>query len=370
MNKLTKICLPLAIAATLMSAVLPKVWADGPGDEDREGRGRRAFQFALITDVPYNAGEVTQFDNVIAEINAERSLSFVLHGGDIKSGSSACSDQLFQERFNQYQKFNLPFIYTPGDNEWTDCHREAAGQFNPIERLAKIREIFYPRPGFSTGRRPQRVVSQASRSGFEKYVENQIWIKNGVVFSAIHVVGSNNNLSPWSGIGETLTGAQVPTQPNECQGRSNRVDLCRERTAEYQERLAAALDWLDKTFQAAERLNSAGVFILIHANPGFELATDDPERTGFNAFLEALATKSIEFGKPVVLAQGDSHFLLIDKPLFAQATDGSNRRIPNFTRIQAFGTPDVYWIRVTVDPNRAGVFLFEPVIVEENQPVF
>ncbi|NJL88155.1 MAG: hypothetical protein HC886_22835 [Leptolyngbyaceae cyanobacterium SM1_1_3] len=191
-----------------------------------------------------------------------------------------------------------------------------------------------------------------------------------MIFSTIHVVGSNNNLSPWNGLGEELIGEQVPEHPEQCQGRSTRVALCQERTAEYQERLAAALEWLDKTFQAADRLNSAGVFILIHADPEFDLSADDPDRTGFNDFLAALAEKSVEFGKPVVLAQGDSHFLVIDKPLFAQTADSTDRRIPNFTRIQSFGTPDIYWVRVTVDSNRPGVFLFEPVVVEANRPVF
>ncbi|NJL87977.1 MAG: hypothetical protein HC886_21575 [Leptolyngbyaceae cyanobacterium SM1_1_3] len=169
----------MAIVASATIAILPQiVFADGPGDEAGErpaqadGSGdeggslsRRPFQFALITDMPYNSGEVAQLDNLISEVNSERSLSFVLHGGDVKSGSSVCSSELLQARFDQFQKFNLPFIYTPGDNEWTDCHREAAGRFNPIERLAKVREIFYPRIGFSTGRRPQRLVPDGRNKG-------------------------------------------------------------------------------------------------------------------------------------------------------------------------------------------------------------
>ena len=42
-------------------------------------------------------------------------------------------------------------VLTPGDNEWTDCHRVAAGEYQPLERLAKLREVFYPVPGMTIG---------------------------------------------------------------------------------------------------------------------------------------------------------------------------------------------------------------------------
>ena len=47
--------------------------------------------------------------------------------------------------------------------------------------------------------------------------------------------------------------------------------------------------------------------------------------------------------------------------------DGGERRLANFIRVQTFGTGDVYWVRVTVNPRDPNVFLFEPVIVEENR---
>ncbi|MEU6787396.1 hypothetical protein ABZ912_50105 [Nonomuraea angiospora] len=35
--------------------------------------------------------------------------------------------------------FDDPFVLTPGDNEWTDCHRTAAGGYAPTERLDAVR---------------------------------------------------------------------------------------------------------------------------------------------------------------------------------------------------------------------------------------
>jgi hypothetical protein len=37
-------------------------------------------------------------------------------------------------------------VYTPGDNEWTDCHRLASDPKNPVERLGFLRAKFFYRP--------------------------------------------------------------------------------------------------------------------------------------------------------------------------------------------------------------------------------
>jgi len=94
----------------------------------------------------------------------------VLHAGDIKNGSSLCSDERFLALRTLYDTFKDPFVYTPGDNEWTDCHRAAAGGYLPTERLAKVRELFFPTPGTTTiGGRALRVASQP------ELVENSLW---------------------------------------------------------------------------------------------------------------------------------------------------------------------------------------------------
>ncbi len=169
-------------------------------DQHHERQRWRKFSFAFIGDVPYTDLQIEKFDRLVEKVNADRAIRWVVHAGDIKAGSTPCDDATFVARFEQYQEFKRPFIITPGDNEWTDCHRVGAGQFNPIERLEKLRGIFYPRPGFSTGGQAMVVQTQAAFPGFETFVENVLWHHRGVIFATVHVVGSNNNLAPWSGI--------------------------------------------------------------------------------------------------------------------------------------------------------------------------
>jgi Calcineurin-like phosphoesterase len=324
---------------------------DDNNTDNYSERGGSKVTFAIIGDLPYNALESEKLDRVIADINADKRVRFVMHNGDIKSGSSPCDDATFTARLAQINTLKKPVFYTPGDNEWTDCHRTGAGRFNPLERLTRLRQIFYAQPDFSLGSERASVFSQRRVPGYETYVENFLWMRAGVVFGMVHVVGSNNNLDPWSGIDATDTYA------------TPRAD----RVAEFKAREAANLMWLDTIFETAKRVNAPAVLIGMQANPNFDLPATDQQRQGFNAFIDKLAKLTIAFGKPVVLTHGDSHTFRIDKPLLA-ATPGSTTAtsLENFTRLESFGSPNVHWVRVTVDRKDPNVFRIEQRIVTEN----
>ncbi|TPV95190.1 MAG: hypothetical protein B7733_11270 [Myxococcales bacterium FL481] len=336
----------------LSSVLVAPLFAGVLASDDAAAKGNNHqgpdFRFALVGDVPYAAGDVAKFDAVIDDIN-EAGVKFVAHVGDIKGGSDRCSDELITERFEQYEQFDAPFVYTPGDNEWTDCHREAAGQYNPIERLDFVRNLFFPHPGKTTGGKRMRVRTQAQHPAYREYVENVLFVRKRVVFSTIHIVGSNNGLRPWSGIGED------PENP------------IAERLEEVAEREAASIAWLRRTFREAHRRHAKGVLLFIHANPRFELPQGDPNRAGFDAFLAELVDLTVAFDRPVVVAHGDSHYFRIDKPLMAPTVDGPMRRLADVTRVETFGSADVHWVEVTVDPRTDNVFHFEPRIVDSNK---
>lgn len=338
--------------ALLMASVSIFAQADSLDHTNDDSGSARPVSFALIGDVPYSAIEAAKFDRVIDRINQDKDVRFVVHMGDIKSGSSNCDDATYVTRFNQYQKLRAPFIYTPGDNEWTDCHRPAAGKFNPLERLQKIRQIFYPNAGYSTGQRTMRLTTQSTYTGYQTFVENSLWSRGGATFAVVHVVGSNNNLDPWLGIDAT----DSYTAP--------RAD----RLAEFTERENAAIAWLETIFAEAQIKNSAGVFVSMQADPNFELKATDQQRLGFNRFLNKLRDLTVAFKKPVVLTHGDSHFFRIDKPMVADTLDaGKDQMLENFTRVEGFGTPNVHWVKVNVNARDPNVFIFEQKLIDENR---
>jgi len=314
-------CLALATTAASQSETAPRA--------NPNGNGR--FTFALIGDMPYGPEGDLKFPNVIADINADRTLAFVAHDGDIKNGSSVCSDAMFFNRLDLFNSFVHPVIYVPGDNEWTDCHRANNGAYDPLERLAFLRALFFPTDE-SLGDATMTLERQSSDPAHGLYRENVRWTVKNVLFAGLHVVGSNNNL-----------------------GRTP------ESTTEYVARNAANLDWLRSTFARAREHGHKAVMVIIQANPGFEVPA--PQRTGFNDFLAALEAETITYGRPVVLVHGDSHYFRIDKPLIGTL---SRRRVENFTRVETFGENDNHWLHVTVEPNSPNVFVFDQRLVTAN----
>src|SRR5258708_17142215 len=102
-----------------------------------------AFAFGVMGDTPYSEREEPRFLEMVEQMNAAP-LAFVVHVGDFKAGAnSPCSDALFAKRRAQFDSSHHPLVYTPGDNEWTDCRRASNGDGDPIERLAALRRVFF-----------------------------------------------------------------------------------------------------------------------------------------------------------------------------------------------------------------------------------
>ena len=99
-------------------------------------------QFALIGDNPYQDYNFPKYERLIDDINS-RTLQWVLHVGDMKAGGATCSDENLKAIKRINQRFEAPFIVTPGDNDWFDCARQSAGAFDRRERLDMLREIFF-----------------------------------------------------------------------------------------------------------------------------------------------------------------------------------------------------------------------------------
>jgi hypothetical protein len=65
----------------------------------------------------------------------------------------------------------------------------------------------------------------------------------------------------------------------------------------------------------------------------------------------------------VIQAHGGSHHFRIDKPLLGT---NSGRRLENFARLETFGTDDLHWVRVKIDPKEPEVFVVRREIVDTN----
>jgi hypothetical protein len=334
----------------ITAAVVCTLGAGGGGD--RAIADEPPVVFGIWGDMPYaRNGDNPKIPVLINDMN-RANLGFSVFLGDVKDGASVCSDANIgasaRDRFNS---LSAPAVYVPGDNEWTDCHRTNNGPFDPLERLTYLRRHMF-NTGETFGQRKMPIERQA-RAG-EPYSENTRWVIGGIVFAGIHVVGSNNNKV---NAGSCTEAASTRTQAQ-----------CDAANVEYLMRDAMNIQWLRRSFDLARQTNAPSLMIFIQANPGFDLVdtVDVNERTlpannGFTNFVDALVNETRAYKGQVVLVHGDSHYFRIDKPLINQ-----ERMIQNFTRVEGFGSPNVQWLKVTVDPKRRDVFEFEQMLVPGN----
>jgi hypothetical protein len=68
-------------------------------------------------------------------------------------------------------------------------------QADPLERLEKVRAMFYPE-GRSLGQRTMAVTSQSQDRAYAKFRENLKWTHNGVTFVAHGILDPENELAP------------------------------------------------------------------------------------------------------------------------------------------------------------------------------
>lgn len=293
------------------------------------------FTFAAIGCLPYHY--VPDIEAKTARLTAEINRlqpAFTVHCGDIHSGGEPASDERFLAVRDWFDAFHHPLIFTPGDNEWTDAHRESVGRYEPQERLAKLRELFFADER-SRGAKPMALVTQRRQAGFEKFVENARWTVQGVVFATIHVVGSNNNLQP-----------EIPGA-----------------VEEFAERDMANIAWLKAVLAEAHATNAPGVALFMQAQPFGYVWGVEGFLPGFEAFLTALEQEVRAFGRPVLLVHADEHKYRLDHGV---AIAHDTAPIPNLIRLETFGARDIHGVVVLVDPKSQAVFAPGPLLVPGN----
>jgi hypothetical protein len=317
-----------AIAAAGFAALVASTRGPAPPTPNAPG----TWSFAAMGDSPYTFYEDLQYRVVLADL-AAHDLRFVLHVGDLFA--SPCTDERYEQSLGEFNQLPHPLVYTPGDNEWTDCWVYLRKSFVPLERLERLRRIFFATPTRSLGDGSLALESQGASEDYSAYVENQRWMMEGIVFTTVHMVGSTNAREDF-------------------RGRTDADSL------ESLRRTEAAAAWVREAFAEAKRLNAAAVVIGFHASVGIDAPAEDAFRHVFDPFLETIEEESALWAKPVLLIHGDEHIYYVDHPLTRRST---GERLGNVTRLEVPGSWDVGWVKVTVTPGAAEPWSFEKRVV-------
>jgi hypothetical protein len=372
----TRLIIVAAIIAAIGTALVVRTAQAQNGNPINTGSAN-ALTLAVFGDWPYSQNLYDTAPLLIDSINADPKVRLVMHVGDIHSGSMPCTGALGplvptvpktanpswnQNIFNLFEQFKDPVIYTPGDNEWTDCHKTNQGTSGyPLNELSAVRNLFFFNRGYTLGERKKRVLTQAE--AFDplhptdaQFVENVMWEESQVLFVTLNVPGSNDDTLPWNGGTALVPGAPYPAQAflNETA-----------RQKEVAERQPANRRWLNRAFEQAKRDDVSAVLIVIQA----DMWDTTVALSAYTPFVNQLAALVVEFGRPVLLLNGDSHLYGKDHPLADPASVlGQVHKVPypvrNLTRITVQGSTNVphEWLRLTIDPRAADVFTSENVV--------
>jgi hypothetical protein len=358
-------------AATVGLVVIPMHGASAASD---------TVTLAVYGDSPYglsntDTSQVALTPAFIGAINADPDVSVVAHVGDIHSGKSFCTADYNNTIAGDWKNFTDPLVYTPGDNEWSDCHKtgEGGGKYNattgvidyvangsfsngnPADNLALVRSEFFPKAGGTLGSGTLKVTSQATAYNHafpsdKNYVENVRWQQKDVVFVTMNIPGgSNNDADNWYGT------------PDKSQAQIDEVA----------QRTAADLRWLDAAFTYAKSEHAKGVVIFEQADMWDLDGKTASHIANYEPFIADIATNTLAFGKPVLLFNGDSHKYRSDNPLSATAPCVTESavgevactenlglhpqfyEVPNFHRVVVHGsTSPLEWLKLTVNADR------------------
>jgi hypothetical protein len=358
---------------------------------------------AVFGDSPYGVNPTDQSEldmtaAFIANINEDPKVDLVLHVGDIHSGKQFCTEAYNLTVHDLWTAFKNPLIYTPGDNEWTDCHKagegghvhDAAGNpvdyadGDPIANLDLVRSIFFASPGYSLGGRKKQLLTQAlnydpAYPEDGAYVENVMWEQSKVLFVTLNIPGgSNNDGDKW--FGQPITAAQ---------------------TNEMDQRTQANLRWLAAAFAQAQSDGAEAVVIQTQADMWDPDGKAVSHLSNYEPFIASIAGLAQAFDRPVLLLEGDSHHYRSDNP-FKQGeecafeaptgtgtvncssipasstftpdawTNHPSYDVANVHRIVVHGsTTPLEWIRLTITPGTnapAGPTAFGPFSWERIAP--
>ena len=268
----------------------------------------KSIRFVVLGDMPYTDTEYALLEHpsgaIAAAIKALDS-PVLIHLGDFKQGRLSCSDALFKDHYRQIASLNPhKTVYTPGDNDWTDCDRfNLSARHDELERLNYLRQLFFHQDEHQLTRDIPGLIRQ------EGFIENALWKIDPVVFATLHIPGTNNGR-------KEILRSDIRQALDEADYR----DLSNER-------------WLQQLFAAAESAQAvviafqADIYNFNHNKP----ACSAENRTGCDGYRmmrDLIKSKAAQFKKPVLVIHGDTQAYCLNQPYPG---------IPNLWRLNAPG---------------------------------
>jgi hypothetical protein len=281
----------------------------------------RGFQFGVIGHALQASQDEAALKRAIADA-AQTNPAFIVATG-IKAGSEPCSDRLYAQRRALLDESAQPMIVSLAGSDWSAC-LNSAGRSNAIERLNRLRELFYG-DGESLGARRIPLTRLSSTAKFRSYAENAHWEYGKVLFATVNLPANNNHYRPEAG-----------------------------RNSEYEDRLVANRAWLHRLFTLAARQKMQGLVLFSDGDAGLE--ADE----GFS-LLPSFQSKQDGFAEPrrqikAMAEKFKGKVLLIDAQNSAAAATTASEPAIQWRGNVGHLSLGAEWAEVRVAPGAATLF--------------
>ncbi|PKI17147.1 hypothetical protein CXF71_05610 [Colwellia sp. 12G3] len=222
-------------------------------------------------------------NGILYRLINEAKPTVVMHLGDFKSGVKSCTDELLKEhKALLAQTYPGKIIYTPGDNDWTDCDRiSLLPSFDELERHDFLIKLMFETSPLLTQNLPS-IITQ------EKQIENKLWINDRLAISTLHIVGTSNG--------------RVNI------GKSNQVDAIKK----VNKRDEANLAWLKNIEDKAKNFDALiiGFQADMYQKSVLESGVCDDTSLNkcdvFSFYRQAFSDLAKRINKPVLISHGDT----------------------------------------------------------------
>lgn len=297
----------------------------------------KATRMALIADVPQwpaaEANTATLFDMM----NTQQ-VALIVHAGGIKGDTESCGDAVLASRLRILDDSPAPLLFVPGETDWAECQKPVNGKFDAVERLNRLRELFFPIDA-TLGRRTLPVVRQSDQAMFRSFRENVRLVAGDVMVVGLNLPGDNNHYRSEGG-----------------------------RNGEFEDRREANKQWLGRAFAVAGQRDLPGIMVVVHADPLFGNGWEKRgkpslldgflrrgTRDGYIEFKRQLRDLTVKYQGQVLLVHASDNGFSIDKPL----RDAAGKIVGNLTRVALpMGSPS-QWVELTITPGTRSVFQVE-----------
>ncbi|MBJ7308619.1 hypothetical protein H7U20_00200 [Rugamonas sp. CCM 8940] len=271
----------LAVSASALSLALALAVTLAPAKANAAPAApAKGFQFGVIGHSFKASADAAVLRRAIAESSAGNA-AFVVATG-IKAASEPCSDKLYGQRRAMLDAADKPMIVSLAGSDWSAC-KNSAGRSNAIERLNRLRELYFA-DAQSLGERRLALTRQSASAKFRSYAENAHWEHGNVLFATLNLPAKNNHYLPEAG-----------------------------RNSEFEDRLVANRAWLHRLFTLAARKRLAAVVLFSDGDPGLQADEGFSLLAGF----QSKADKQDGFAEPrrqlkALAGKFDGKVLLID----------------------------------------------------------